>query len=76
MGTNLIFSSGGKGDCRHVYYFHSFIQEEKETVNMCTNFIVFFRRRKRLQTFVLILLFFFRREKETVGMGTNLFFSS
>ena len=40
-----------------------FLQEEKETVDMCTNFIVF-RGRKILQTFVLMLLFFFRGERD------------
>ena len=46
-----------------------FLQEEKETVDMCTNFIVF-RGRKILQTFVLMLLFFFRG-KETADICTN-----
>ena len=37
--------------------FNVFLQEDKETADMCINVIVFPRRRKRLQTCVLMSLF-------------------
>ena len=71
MGTNLIFSSGGKGDCRHVYYFHSFFQEEKETVDMCTNISVFLQEDKETVDICTNVIDFLQEEKETVDMFTN-----
>ena len=57
--------------------FSVFLLEKKETVDICTNVIVFFRRRKRLQTCVLISLFLSNRRKGLqtcvliAGMCTN-----
>ena len=67
----LLFSSGGERDCRHLYYFYCFLQEEKETVDICTNVIVFLQEEKYTADICTNFIVFLQEEKETVDICTT-----